>query len=206
MRDFWISRLGFHSGAAKAIYQSTGTLYSEGNPADPREIMLQASKALVSEPGEQDKIDTIRRLEPFLSLADYVFRFINQKDVRCLADYEPALSLLRKQLEADGSPERLQLDVHSAHPRLKKLISVMIIPGLSLNDWLTGIIRFHKEIMEMRKNSSWLEMQPGGNLRHIQHASLPEGLNTASLFLEKRPWFHHYYVDSIQSLRELLSP
>lgn len=205
MKEFWISRLGFRSGAARAIYEVSGALYSEGNPADPQKIMLEASKNLSADPGEQSKIDVILRLEPFLSLAEYVFRFINQKDVRTIADFEPELSLLRKQLEADGSPERLQLDSTSVHPRLKKLLSVMLAPDLSLKDWLTGIVHFHREIMETRKNSPWLEMQPGGNLRHIQHASLPEGINMASLFLEKRPWFHRYYVDSVQSLYELLN-
>jgi hypothetical protein len=205
LREFWIDRLGFRCGAAQAIYETSGALYTEGNPADPHRIMLQASKTLAAEPGEQDKIDIILRLEPFLSLAEFVFRFINQKDVRRIADFEPELSDLRKQLEADGSPERLKLEVHSVHPRLKKLLSVMIVPGQSLNDWIAGIIQFHKEIMEMRKNSSWLEIQPGGNLRHIQYTSLPEELNKASLFLKKRPWFHRYYVDSVQSLRELLT-
>jgi hypothetical protein len=205
MREFWISRLGFRSGAAKAIYEACGVLQTEGNPADPEKIMQLAGKALTSTPGESEKIDTILRLEPFLSLAEYVFRFINQKDARRISDLEPELSLLRQQLVAAGSPERMQMA--SQHRRLKSLLRVINATD-PLHNWLAGIVQYHRETMEMRKNTPWLELQPQGVLNHFQYASLPEGMQDPRQFLamENRPWFHRYYVDSVQSLRSLLSP
>lgn len=205
MRKFWIDSLGFLSGAAQAIYEACGVLQTEGNPADPEKIMLLAGDALASTPREREKINTILRLEPFLSLAEYVFRFICQKDARRISDLEPELSLLRKQLVAAGSPERMQ--IASLHRRLKSLLRVINATG-PLQDWLAGIVQYHRETMEMRKNTPWLELQPQGVLNHFQHASLPEGIQDARQFLtmENRPWFHRYYVDSVQSLRSLLSP
>jgi len=160
---------------------------------------------LSEEPGEREKIEAILRVEPFLSLSDYVFRFIARKDVKRISDHEEELQLLRRQLEIDGSEERLQMDAKETHSRLKELRAVMIAPERSLNDWVAEIVRYHSKVMTLRKNSAWLELQPGGTLKHVQSASLPENVNTAKSFLKKRPWFHRYYVDSVQSLRELLN-
>jgi len=202
VREFWLDRIGLHSGAPKAIYDATGKYYAERQLADPSLVMKETHAVLSKEPGEQEKIENILRIEPFLSLSDYVFRFIARKDFKRIADHEEELNLLRKQLEADVHMN--QLPPKAPHLRLQKLITIMIGQGRSLHDWIADIINYHKKVMDERKNSSWLELQPRGTIKHVQAAFLPEEINTAKGFLKKRPWFHRYYVDSIQSLRELL--
>lgn len=205
IREFWLDRLGFRSGAPNAIYVSVGALSTDKTEMepDPAAVIREAHRMLAQEPGEKEKLDKILRIEPFLSLSDYVFRFIARRDVRRIIDHETELNRLREQLETDGHEDRLPLT--DAHPRLRKLRSVMIGQGLSTIDWLSDIVTYHKQVMAERKNSPWLELQPAGTIKHLQTTSLPESIDSVKKFLSKRPWFHRYYVDSVRSLRELLS-
>lgn len=202
IREFWLDRIGLRSGASRAIYEATGVFSQEHQVAIPDEVMKQSYEALSKEPGEKEKIETILRVEPFLSLSDYVFRFIARKDLKRIADHESELTLLRTELEL--VVRNNQLPPVNSNPKLRKLISVMVSPERPLNDWIAGIIAYHKVVMDERKNSAWLELQPGGTIKHIQAAFLPAELSSARAFLKQRPWFHRYYVDSVQSLRELL--
>jgi hypothetical protein len=110
--------------------------------------MKETYALLSNEPGEKEKIETILRIEPFLSLSEYVFRFIAQKDFKRIADHEEELNLLRKQLEADIHSN--QLPPKTPHLRLQKLITVMIGQGRSLHEWIADIITYHKVVMDER--------------------------------------------------------
>jgi hypothetical protein len=203
-RSFWIDRLGFNSGAANAVYNAIDTLFSNNSAVNPQTVMEHALGGLTNEPGEQEKIDIIIRIEPFLSICDYTFRFIAQRDVKRISDHADELTQLRKQIEKDGHEDRLRLNAHNYHPSLKELNAVMMSSERSLKDWVSDIIKYHKKIMERRKNAPWIELHADDTLKHIQTATLPEEYNRVDEFLLKRPWFNRYYLDSVQSLREFL--
>jgi hypothetical protein len=201
---FWKDRLGFNSGASLALYDAVGKKSGKEESIDIYKVMKDAYEDLAEELGEQQKIEAILRIEPFLSMADYTFRYISRKDFKKIDDHKKELKILREELRSAGHEDKLQANHSDTHKRLKELRSVMVAPDLSLEDWIAEIIKYHKKIMDGRKNSVWLELQANGSIKHIQSASLAEDLSLDT-FLQKRPWFHGYYVESIHSLRKILN-
>lgn len=192
IKAYWKDRLGLTAGAPNALYK----VFERHKPQDidHKKILTEAKTFLNHEPTELKKIDTVLTLEPFLSHAEYLIRYLSQPGVKTFKVEEENISLLRTEIISASN-----FLFENELPRLKELKVVMLTQG-SLDKWLLNLLAFHKKILEKRGGNRWIDLDEKGNIRHYFTPALQEQINTVTKYLAVQPWLHTYYLETLQSI------
>lgn len=198
IRIFWKDKLGLMSGAPEALYKEIKAL-KEGELINHYTIFTNSLKHVISEAGELNKLESVLSVEPFLSHCEYLLRYLSQNGVKKIDDHSNDLQLLRSQIKSAST-----FNLSEAPAQLQKLYDVMITNS-SLEQWITNILKYHKEVMIKRGGNPWIDFDKEGNLKHFFAPSLNDGLNTIPKYLNKSPWWHTYYLETLHSIHKGLS-
>lgn len=199
LQDYWKDRLGFNSGAAAAIFN----VVSEIQPNQEiihKNIFELAALRLVTEPTEEQKIQTILKVEPILSHLSFIFRYLAQPSIsflneECIKVIGEIRQLIRKEINLS------EVDIH---PRLQRLVN-LLHEEIDEKAFLVKLLNYHKDIMISRGGTAWLEIVADQNIRHYFSPSLPDSTNTLEKYLAKKPWRHTYYVETLLSMKQSLN-
>lgn len=195
IRNYWQDKLGLNSGAPNALFTSVSDFVNKDIEHD--NVFKNALKLISSEPLEAEKIKVIIALEPFLSHSEYLLRYLAQPSIKNLTDEMETIEMLRAEIAKSS-----KFDTNSTLPaRLSEMYSVMTQTSLSTADWLRGVLAYHKRIMESRGGNMWLELDEKNNFKHYFAPILPEHSRTADKYLDKKPWYHTYYLETLKSIR-----
>jgi hypothetical protein len=199
LQDYWKDRLGFNSGAAAAIFN----VVSEIQPNQEiihKNIFELAALRLATEPTEEQKIQTILKVEPILSHLSFIFRYLAQPSIsflneECIKVIGEIRQLIRKEINLS------EVDIH---PRLQRLVN-LLHEEIDEKAFLVKLLNYHKDIMISRGGTAWLEIVADQNIRHYFSPSLPDSTNTLEKYLAKKPWRHTYYVETLLSMKQSLN-
>ena len=197
IREYWKDRIGLTSGAPEALFKEISTLAPD-DFIDHFEIFSNAKVHLKNEPSELKKVELILAVEPFLSHSEYLLRYISQPSIKTLSEEIKNIELLRNAIINAGD-----FSVVNVQPRLKELHSVML-SNRATEEWLKEIISFHKKIMEQRGGNMWIEMD-NNNFKHYFAPGLQDYVNTIPKYLDERPWWHKYYLETLRSIYQGLN-
>jgi hypothetical protein len=199
LQDYWKDRLGFNSGAAAAIFN----VVSEIQPNQEiihKNIFELAALRLATEPTEEQKIQTILKVEPILSHLSFIFRYLAQPSIsflneECIKVIGEIRQLIRKEINLS------EVDIH---PRLQRLVN-LLHEEIDEKAFLVKLLNYHKDIMISRGGTAWLGIVAEQNIRHYFSPSLPDSTNTLEKYLAKKPWRHTYYVETLLSMKQCLN-
>ena len=198
VREYWRDKLGLLSGAPKALYDQIA-LVNNGEYIDHSKIFSGARANLKNEPAELEKVETIINIEPFLSHAEYLLRYLGQQSVKNLPDIQNDLMILRKEITAAA-----MFIVHKPVTRLSELAKVMRSEG-TLTEWLIRVLEYHKKIMDDRGGNKWVELDSLNNFKHYFGVPLPKEINTIPKYLDSKGWLHTYYLGTVRNIYEGLN-
>ena len=198
LRSYWKDQLGFNSGAPAVLYELVSK-QSDKQPILHEQIFREASSRLSKEPAEQQKVDRILELEPFLSAIEYLFRYLAQPDIRRISDVRQELDLLKSEVLSASA-----IGTDPALPRLNKLIEAAKWTG-HLNSWLANIQAYHQQVSLARGGSPWFEIDKDGGIKHHYAPLLSESYNTPQKYLSHPFWWHTYYLETLRSVQAGLS-
>lgn len=190
VRAYWKDKLGLAKGAPMALYKEIAEL-KPGENINHYSVLSNALKHVASEPAEYVKIQNIIKLEPFLSHAEYLLRYIAQPGFKSISDDEQELKQLRQAIIA-ASQSRPEHET----PRLKVLYSVMLAEG-ELQEWIMGILKFHKKVIDDRGGTAWVDIDERQNAKHFFSPTLNKDYNSIPKYLAAKPWWHTYYLESL---------
>ena len=145
---------------------------------------------------EIKKLDTALKVEPILSHASFIFRFLAQPQIQKLEDHYPMLEYMRNLIISEANFDEVDVT-----PRLKLLYQVLIKEG-SISEWVKELFNYHKKIMIGRGGNVWVELTENNTLKHYFSPQLPDSMNTMEKYLEKRPWRHTYYLETLVSINK----
>ena len=166
---------------------------------DHSEIFSGARANLKNEPAELEKVETIINIEPFLSHAEYLLRYLGQQSVKNLPDIQNDLMILREEISAAA-----KFIVHKPVTRLFELAQVMRSEG-TLTEWLIRVLEYHKKIMDDRGGNKWVELDGLNNFKHYFGVPLPKEINTIPKYLDSKGWLHTYYLGTVRNIYEGLN-
>ncbi len=195
IRSFWKDKMNLGSGAQAALLETL-----QLKEIDSAKILYAKAKTLLkNEPGEQEKINKIIAVEPFLSHTEYLIRYLSQAGVKQLAEEKKEIEKLRAAINQSAG-----FNTNYLTGRLKDMYPVFI-NDKSLQDWLGGIIQYHEKIMKLRGGIAWLDMDEKGQFKH--HFSIPLLANISKVddYLKYQPWLHTYYYESLQLISSYLN-
>ena len=195
LQDFWKDKLGLNSGAPKALFNAV-TEAEGSQPILHREVFQKAKTDLADEPGEIKKLDTALKVEPILSHTSFIFRFLAQPQIQKLEDHYPMLENMRNVIISEANFDDVDIT-----PRLKLLYQVLIKEG-SISEWVKELFNYHKKVMIGRGGNVWVELTENNTLKHYFSPQLPDSMNTMEKYLEKRPWRHTYYLETLVSINK----
>jgi hypothetical protein len=198
IRMFWKDKLGLMSGAPAALYKEISTL-KEGEFIEHYTIFTNSLKHVKSEAGELNKLESVLNVEPFLSHCEYLLRYLSQNGIKRIEDHSKDLQLLRDEIKSSAN-----FNLSLAPDQLKKLFAVMIADG-PLETWIVSTLKYHKEVMTKRGGNAWIDFDKEGNLKHYFAPSLNDGLNTIPKYLNEKPWWHTYYLETLRSINKGLN-
>jgi hypothetical protein len=154
----------------------------------------------VNEPSEEQKIHTILKVEPVLSHLSFIFRYIAQPSVTVLN--EECMTLIRKIRQLIRN--EINLSEVDVHPRLQKLVGILH-ENMDEKTFIFKLLNYHKDVMNSRGGTSWLDILEDLNIRHFFAPNLPDSYNTLEKYLVKKPWRHTYYVETLLSMKQSLN-
>ncbi len=197
VKSYWKDKLGLNTGAPAVLYAIIGSL--EDDPVlDHERIFRRSLRDLRSEPGEMQKIQRILDIEPFLSYAEYLARFLSQASIKKISDFSADLQRIRT---AINNAAHFELDPDL--PRLTELVNAMTAAG-SLDEWLQSVLSFHRKISIVRGGAAWFEIEATGTIRHNFSPELNQRFNTIDLYLKHPFWWHTYYLETLRSINNSL--
>jgi len=199
LQDFWKDSLGFNSGAAAAIFSIVSEL-QPNQEINHKTIFESAALRLVNEPSEEQKIHTILKVEPVLSHLSFIFRYIAQPSVTVLN--EECMTLIREIRQLIRN--EINLSEVDVHPRLQKLVGILH-ENMDEKTFIFKLLNYHKDVMNSRGGTSWLDILEDLNIRHFFAPNLPDSYNTLEKYLVKKPWRHTYYVETLLSMKQSLN-
>lgn len=198
IRMYWQDKLGVSRGAPKALYDQI-TLKNHDDNFDPPSIFMKARRALQNEPGELEKINNIISIEPFLSHAEFLLRYISQQSIKRLEDIETDLAGLRAEIIKAGN-----FNIKDPLPRLMELKHVMLSNG-TLEEWLKAVLVYHSKIMDNRGGTMWVNLEVDRHFKHYFGTPLRENLNSIAKYLKANFWWHTYYLETLRSIQSGLN-
>lgn len=191
LKDFWKSQLGLDKGAAWALYEVVST--ESESRLSYHDVMAQALSNEQLTAAEKLKIQNILELEPFLSHSEYLLRFLAQRDVKKLADHLEDLKTLREVINNSGN-----FSLSGVSVALSSLHAVMI-NAKDFEAWIKGILSYHDKIMNARGGNAWLTLGANDVVQHHFSPSLHH--RDIVKYLEEKPWFHTYYIETLRSIQ-----
>jgi hypothetical protein len=197
-QQFWLDQLGIRRGAGMAVYEALRTYAPESGPVPYENVFRQAVTQLTDEPEEQTKVQSILEVAPFLSHSEFILRFLAQRGIKKVPDYEQELSEFRKLWRTS-----IHFSPNPAIPRLQQLAALAMADGTT-RDWITGLFNYHGTIMQARGGSAWVQLNTDDTLHHFYAPSLPGSYNTIGQYMELQPWLHSYYLDSLKFIQQSL--
>jgi hypothetical protein len=197
-QQFWLDQLGIRRGAGMAVYDALRICAPESGPVPYEKVFRQAVTQLTDEPEEQTKVQSILEVAPFLSHSEFILRFLAQRGIKKVPDYEQELSEFRKLWRSS-----IHFSPNPAIPRLQQLAALAMADG-STRDWITGLFNYHGTIMQARGGSAWVQLNTDDTLHHFYAPSLPGSYNTIGQYMEFQPWLHSYYLDSLKFIQQSL--
>lgn len=198
IRMFWKDKLGLMSGAPSALYTEIATV-PEGEFINHHTIFTNSLKHVYSEPSELKKLKSVLNVEPFLSHCEYLLRYLSQNGIKKIKDHSRDLQLLRNEINYSSD-----FNLYAAPDKLKKLHSVLVTDE-PLETWISNALKYHKEVLSKRGGNAWIDFDKEGNLKHYFAPSLNDQLNTIPKYLTEKPWFHTYYLETLQSIHKGLN-
>ncbi len=198
LRLYWKDQLGLNSGAPAVLYELVSK-QSDNQPIPHEKVFREASSCLNKEPAEQQKVDRILEVEPFLSAIEYLFRYLAQPGIRKISDIRQEIDQLKSAVLSTAA-----IDPDPALPRLNKLMEAAKWTG-NLNSWLANIQAYHQQISLARGGSPWFELDSDGNIRHHYAPSLSDKYNTPQKYYAHPFWWHTYYLETLRSVQTGLS-
>jgi hypothetical protein len=197
-QQFWLDQLGIRRGAGMAVYDALRICAPESGPVPYEKVFRQAVTQLTDEPEEQTKVQSILEVAPFLSHSEFILRFLAQRGIKKVPDYEQELSEFRKLWRSS-----INFSPNPAIPRLQQLAALAMADGTT-RDWITGLFSYHGTIMQARGGSAWVQLNIDDTLHHFYAPSLPGSYNTIGQYMELQPWLHSYYLDSLKFIQQSL--
>ena len=197
-QEFWLNQLGIHSGAGMAVFQSLRDNATETGPIPYEHVFRNALPLIADEAEEQEKITSILAVAPFLSHGEFALRFLAQRGVKKLDDHHEGLEQLRLHWK-----ESIPFNTNLVIPRLQQLVQLAQIDG-ELTEWVRALLQYHSSIMHSRGGSPWVQLQSDATLHHFYAPSLSNAYGTIDLYLERKPWLHSYYLDSLRFIQNSL--
>ncbi len=195
IRNFWKDKMNLNSGAQSALLNTL-----QLKEVDAAKILYANAKSLLkNEPTEQEKINKILTVEPFLSHTEYLIRYLSQASIKRLAEETTEIEKLRVAIHQSAG-----FNTNYLAGRLKDMYPIFI-NDKSLQDWIAGIIQYHDKIMKLRGGNAWLDIDQKGLIKH--HFSIPLSVNISKVddYLKNQPWLHTYYYESLQLIASYLN-
>jgi len=197
-QEFWLDQLGMRRGAGKAVFQSLRTHATEAGPIPYERVFREALPLVADEPEEWVKVKSILEVAPFLSHGEFILRFLAQRGVKKIEDHRAELEKLRALWK-----ESITFHPNPALPRLQKLTQLAQTSG-ELREWVHALLNYHASIMQSRGGSAWVQLQNDSSLQHFYAPSLASSYHTMERYIERKPWLHSYYLDSLRFIQNSL--
>lgn len=203
-REFWLSVTQLDQGASGALYD---VLNSE-HLAQPKEpwpasaVFGKAGRAPSLAATEQEKLQHVARLEPFLGELDLLLTAMLSAQAHSLDSVAVKWKDLgRNETTLGGLAQGILNDpamrkqiAGTASARLADLTELACAPTLQLQ--MKGLLKYHGKIMESRGQSPWLRLLNDESLKiDVRARELPHP--------ENRPvgdWVHQYYIPQFRLL------
>ena len=198
VRRFWKDKLGLISGAAGALYNQFDVI-QQNEPLNHELIFRNALHSLKNNPNEYEKLDLILNIEPFLSHAEYLLRFLSQIGIKNIYTQAEDLELLRSEIVKASN-----FNLSDSPIQLKELHHIATLSG-TIDHWIRSFLDYHKKVMLNRGSNVWVEMDNEGNLKHYFAPVLDVNLNKIPSYLKLKPWWHTYYLETLRSIHKGLS-
>ena len=197
-QEFWLDQLGIRRGAGMAVFQSLRTHAGEAGPIPYERVFREALPLVADEPEELIKVKSILEVAPFLSHGEFILRFLAQRGVKKIEDHRSELEHLRLLWK-----ESITFTSNPALPRLQKLTQLAQASG-DLHEWVQALLNYHASIMQGRGGSAWVQLQNDSTLHHFYAPSLSSSYDTIERYIERKPWLHSYYLDSLKFIQNSL--
>jgi hypothetical protein len=196
VRAFWLDKLGLNSGAPAAVLEEVRLLGDNPN-IDHQKIFAGARKRLKDDAGEREKVERILQLEPFLSHAEFLLRYVAQPRVKRFDQEQKNLQRVR-----DALHERGGFALEEPKGRLREVQDVLLQAG-SLETWIINVLDFHKRTMEQRGGAAWVTYdKETGSFRHHYSPRIQSGLTDIDSYFRNQPWLHTYYLETLRSINK----
>jgi hypothetical protein len=187
-KPFWLKYLGFDTKEAKAIYSNIDKIEGEDYY---RRVIQQANSDFPSK-----EFDDILSLEPKLSYLEDIFNYLLACDGEDIDEIEKIdcidFSKISFELELESFAENQN---NEAKNRLEKLTNIQNI---------TSLIEYHKEVMKLRDQNAWMEIDENKKIKvnnfHSELENSDEDVLCESSKLLN--WKRNYYLNSVDSIKK----
>lgn len=195
-RSFWRRRLKLDQGAAAVLYDCAKQRIGDDD-ISIQKVAHAALESILEDSEEYRKIDDIRKLEPFLVIANAFFRLICAKEVETLEHLQEVLiekeagDLLHRLGDQADQAREVEPNIGGfSQYRLQKLTQFNCN---DLSRCVEDLQRYHSEVMEQRGNNAWFTFD-GTQIKH----NVREYEKRTVDFSNR--WENGYYIDSMISL------
>lgn len=193
LRAFWKDQLGLNSGGPAILFELISK-QAEKQPIAHEKVFREAHSLLKREPTEQQKIERILEIEPFLSAIEYLIRYLAQPSVKNISDIITEVDIVKNTVIRYAG-----IQPNASVPRLNRLLEAVQWTG-DRYTWLVNILGYHRQISLARGGSPWLELESNGNIRHHYAPILNDAYNTPQKYFIKPFWWHTYYLETLRSV------
>ncbi len=194
LKLFWEDKLGLKQGAVWSIYhQFDDQAIAEKTPR----IVFEKASQEENDKVEKMKIENILKLEPFLSICSQIFYSITDNGVKEVSSIEKDIEKLRQLLQI----EDVKL-LTKESPRLQELVIAISSGETTARGLMKTIVSYHEKIMRDRGGNSWVELKEGTKIKHYIYQS---PIMITDKFIQERPWYNNYYLDTVRNIRQGLN-
>jgi hypothetical protein len=202
-KAFWLGVTKLDQGAAGSLY---GALVAARPTPDAEwpaaETVFEDAARREPDPQEREKLQDVRRLEPFLGEVDLLFTLMLSEAGQSMDDVvaqwhdlgrdEHTLSSHTRAFAA--SPPMLQVLSGTGLRRMTALMQ--IAEQQSVHDQASDLLAYHDAVMNGRGQASWIKRSAGNRLR------LDVPTRRAPSSNDRRPgtWVHNYYIPQFINL------
>lgn len=194
-QTFWRNRLELNHGAAGALYDYASKRI--GNDELSVSDVVHGALENTSVGSEDwERIEDIKRLEPFLVSMNYLFQLICAQEVETIDQLQETLvskeqaDFLLSLMQKTSTAEQVIAKISGySKMRLQQLTRISLE---SLQDCVQGIQKYQNAVMEQRGNNAWFTFD-GSRIKHNVR-------EFSTKTIRYRPWENGYYIDSMISL------
>lgn len=198
IRSFWKEKMGLDTGAAGALFEA---LLNAADKDSAKTIFERASRSPhVTDPAEKQKLLTIRKVEPFLAVMQYLFNWIVLTTTKNTADI---VQPLEKALSFDSGPVQ---GIRDGSGRLRKLVDIFVQHKNDAHGFVKEFLEYHTSIMDSRGLPPWFTLDKNGFIKHTGHSLPQRYLDELQAENPKSPkWIHDYYLGTLRGIHKGLT-